>query len=158
MKKLAVLLTLLTSACTSQPDYAAEHAAAEQQHAAAEQRWLASPEAQRDQARKVAELWQKASDDVHDHIAQFMAQPPGDCNPDHLDNVLAFTGALATTTDQLSHLQDTAAWRLDAADAAASHGCPDLAKAIYQNVIRTYVGSGYAAHRQWAEIGLDDRR
>ena len=110
-------------------------------------------------AQSLAEIWQKASDDTHDHIAQFMGQPRGDCNPDHLDNVLAFTGALAAN-DQLPllYLQHTAAWRLDAADAAASYGCPDLAKAIYQNVIRTYVGSGYAAYRQRAEIGLDDLR
>ena len=113
---------------------------------------------------KMAELWRGASNDVHNQINQFLGGPSGDCQSDTLKEALAFTDALASAVSgppvpgQLSRLQDTAAWHLDIADAAASHGCPEIAKTTYQDVIRTYVGSGYAAQRQRAEIALADLR
>jgi hypothetical protein len=107
---------------------------------------------------RMNDLWKKAAGDAL--INQFLAQP--DCNPAELDNVLAFADLVAATVQselepvRSAELQDTAAWRLDAADAAADHGCPNLAKRIYMNVIKTYIGSAYAAQRKRAEIGLED--
>jgi hypothetical protein len=50
------------------------------------------------------------------------------------------------------------AWALDAADAAAAHGCPDVARGIYDWVIGGGVAEGYATYRQRAEIGLANLR
>jgi hypothetical protein len=95
---------------------------------------------------------------VHSNIDKFLAGPQGDCQAESLDKALTIARRAEADANDLSTLQRTASWFLDAADAAASHGCPDRAKAIYHYVIATYIGSGYAAHRQRAEIGLADLR
>jgi hypothetical protein len=47
---------------------------------------------------------------------------------------------------------------LDSADLAKKKGCYNFADAEYRKVIQTFIGLGYAAHRQRAQIGLDDIR
>ena len=49
-----------------------------------------------------------------------------------------------------------AATIVDVADAARKAGCNKEARAVYDYVIAVFVGSGYAALRQRAEIGLQD--
>jgi hypothetical protein len=58
----------------------------------------------------------------------------------------------------LSVLQSIAATKLDIADRALRKGCTPFAEEVYRDVIKEYVGSGFAAHRQRAEIGLQDIR
>ena len=45
---------------------------------------------------------------------------------------------------------------VDVADAARKAGCNKAARAVYDYVIGVFVGSGYAALRQRAEIGIQD--
>lgn len=45
---------------------------------------------------------------------------------------------------------------LDGADVLLNSGCYVEAEKYYKRIIRQYVGIGYAAYRQRAEIGLDE--
>ena len=41
---------------------------------------------------------------------------------------------------------------------AQRNGCEDIARSLYLKVIETYVGAGYEAMRQRAQIGMDNLR
>ena len=113
------------------------------------------------EARK-AEIERKMYDAIHDPLNAFLAGPPADCTSESLGQAATsamFWGvAVGSSIDDLSARQQGADWVLDVADGAADHGCPDLARKLYRHVIETYIGWGYAAHRQRAEIGLADLR
>ena len=100
--------------------------------------------------------WMKAI--VAADIAAYKAEPPGECVGEHLATVYANAKDIEDHFTSLVALQMSAGWILDAADVAAERDCPDMARMLYQRVIRVYIGSGFAAHRQRAEIGLADLR
>jgi len=49
-------------------------------------------------------------------------------------------------------------WMLDVADGAKSHGCKEFARGLYNKVMATFVGTGYAGLRDRAAVGLADIR
>jgi len=109
------------------------------------------------QARKAASE-RRMYDLTHNPLDAFLAGPRGDCKSKSLGEAAASAMYVGIATDDLSLRQQGAGWVLDVADGAADHGCPDLARKLYRHVIETYIGWGYAAHRQRAEIGLADLR
>jgi hypothetical protein len=38
------------------------------------------------------------------------------------------------------------------------YGCTEFARQVYNDVLSTYIGSGYAALRQRAQIGIEEAR
>jgi len=111
-----------------------------------------------DLQRKLAEAQRRMYDLTHNPLNAFLAGPRGDCKSKSLGEAAASAMFAGIATDDLSLRQQGAGWVLDVADGAADHGCPDLARKLYRHVIETYIGWGYAAHRQRAEIGLADLR
>jgi hypothetical protein len=95
-------------------------------------------------------------------LAIFLVQEPdGQCDSPHLarasDEVTAAFEAAAVMTYR-NAIDEVAALTLDVADAAADKGCPAQARLLYRHVVRTFVGTAYAAYRQRAEIGLAEIR
>jgi hypothetical protein len=85
-------------------------------------------------------------------LAAFLAGPRGDCGA-------RLQAAVDATAAVIQYDADGAAPALlDMADAAAGHGCPGVARDLYNTVIQTFVGWGFAAYRQRAEIGPADLR
>jgi hypothetical protein len=101
-------------------------------------------------------------DEVDVPLDAFLGGPRGHCASAHRHQAAGaalYIGALSGQMGaDLDMLQQTAGWILDVADGASEHGCPDTARKLYGCVIETYIGLGYAAHRQRAEIGLADLR
>jgi len=109
------------------------------------------------QARK-AEGERRMYEIVHDLLDAFLAEPRGNCSSASLEAAAASAVYVGIASDDLSLRQQGAGWVLDVADGAADHGCPDFARKLYRHVIEVYIGLGYTAHRQRAEIGLADLR
>ena len=76
----------------------------------------------------------------------------------NIGDVYAEAGNIARKPDALQRGQSAAMGYNKAAQAAADKGCPDAARRWWLTVIETYVGTGYAAMRQRAQIGIDDLR
>jgi hypothetical protein len=109
--------------------------------------------------------WHQMNGTVHENIDEFLAGPPGDCQATSINTALTVTReagerlpSWAAPVGIFRLEQERASWFLDLADAAASHGCPKLADQVYREVIKTYIGSDYAAQRQRAQIGIEDVR
>jgi hypothetical protein len=72
---------------------------------------------------------------------------------------ISFDAALyARKPDALEKGQLVASDYNRVAQAAADKGCRALARSLFLKVMETYVGSGYAAMRQRAQIGIEDLR
>jgi hypothetical protein len=112
--------------------------------------------------RQLEENTRRLYDGVHVPLNAFLRGPRGDCASAHLHEAAGVAAFLGASSGQmgadLDMLQQTAGWILDVADGASEHGCPDTARKLYRYVIETYIGLGYTAHRQRAEIGLADLR
>jgi hypothetical protein len=120
---------------------------------------VAPLEAERERlATQMADIeWQ-----VHGPLRAFLAGPAGACqSADLTEAVRVATGLpaeVAMAGGDFNSQLIAAALLLDTADGAAAHGCPEVARALYLTVIETYIGVGYAALRQRAEIGLAELR
>ena len=64
----------------------------------------------------------------------------------------------ARRPDALEYGQQAAINYNQAAQVAADKGCPAIARGLWLSVIEQFTGSGYAAQRQRAQIGIDDLR
>lgn len=64
----------------------------------------------------------------------------------------------AQSRDMLDKGQQAATDMNRAAQAAADKGCPAIARKWWIYVIENFIGNGYAAMRQRAQIGIDDLR
>jgi hypothetical protein len=115
-------------------------------------------ETKKELEEQLAEARRKVEASIDKSLSDFMAGPPGNCNSQHLLNVIIMAKYVAGELDDLESRQLAAGWLLDVGDAAAEHGCPEEARMTYQFVIKVFIGEGYAAHRQRAQIGLDDLR
>ena len=111
-------------------------------------------------------MWEASAARAQELTRAFASGPAGQCQ-----NLNGALGAIDVTQNMLTDAykyyynsvvlgfySDTARWSLDLADAAVKQQCPEQAREIYRGVIADYTGSGYAAYRQRAEIGLDDLR
>ena len=74
------------------------------------------------------------------------------------NNVVATASVVDPQRFDLDRIFAAGSWILDVADGAKRHGCADTARYLYDAVISTYVGGGYAALRERARIGIDDLR
>ena len=100
----------------------------------------------------------EADADHQKYLAAFAARPAGDCQSPDLERAVSQAYSWARNDEAMSMREQGLAWALATADAAAAHGCPDVAHGIYDWVIGGFVGEGYAAYRQRAEIGLANLR
>jgi hypothetical protein len=88
----------------------------------------------------------------------FESERPTNCNSENLETAYSRALTSARLAPDLVFRQMSADLTLDVADSALTDGCLDFADKAYRNVISTYVGLGFAAHRQRAQIGIDDVR
>ncbi len=113
------------------------------------------------QERRLEKRRQELVEGVRVPLAEFVAEPPGSCRSSNLRRAVVAVdeySGFATRRNTLKYLAESAGLILDLADAAADRDCPEFARALYRAVITTYIGTGYVAHRQRAEIGLVDLR
>ena len=85
------------------------------------------------------------------------------CHSENLTNASEWT--LAAAAHFQNHdvknpdiFQMLAGVHLDIADSARKRGCLNFADEEYRKVISLFIGSGYAAFRQRAQVGIDDIR
>ncbi|MFI5022545.1 MAG: hypothetical protein ACHQRJ_12935 [Alphaproteobacteria bacterium] len=74
------------------------------------------------------------------------------------DKVIGTAAVIDPVRFDLNDIVGAGSWILDVADGAKRHGCKETARYLYDYVISTYVGSGYAGLRERAHIGIDDLR
>lgn len=92
-------------------------------------------------------------------LADFRQEAEGSCDSSNLAQAERGARNVARySVPTLENQQLAASLLLDVADAAAEKGCLEYARGLYRGVIREYIGTGYAAHRQRAEVGLGDLR
>ena len=100
-----------------------------------------------------------------DELTKFRAEPG--CSGPQFDAVqeALLIGSIHSMTDRRTHSPDAftnsqaVAQAINkAAQVATDKGCTDIARRWWLNVIEHYVGSGYAAMRQRAQVGIDDLR
>jgi hypothetical protein len=91
-------------------------------------------------------------------MANFEAETPTNCQSPHLTKALDVAERSGSIASTLRSRQDAAEMMLDVADRAQKKGCLDVADQTHRQVIANYIGSGYAAYRQRAEIGIADIR
>ena len=95
-------------------------------------------------------------------LARFTNESPPRCDSENLRNAVANALNVVETIETRKIEMDpeeqvnlgTAI--VDVADAARKAGCSKEARAIYDYIVAVFVGSGYAALRQRAEIGIQD--
>jgi hypothetical protein len=105
--------------------------------------------------------WRTEKEITEQELAMFKGEPRGSCQSPHLARASQVSSEDTLVKAAGAHtkaLYENAELTLEVADAAADAGCPEQARALYREVIRTFTGSGYAAHRQRAEIGLAELR
>jgi hypothetical protein len=105
--------------------------------------------------------WRTEMEITEQELAMFKREPLGSCQSPHLARAsqVSSEDALAKAAGAYDNaLYESAELTLEVADAAAGAACPEQARSLYREVIRTFIGSGYAAYRQRAEIGLEDLR
>ena len=95
-------------------------------------------------------------------LSQFTNESPPRCDSENLRksvanalNVVETIESRKINMDPIEHLNLGSAI-VDVADAARKAGCNKEARAVYDYVIAVFVGSGYAALRQRAELGIQD--
>jgi len=95
-------------------------------------------------------------------LSRFLNESPPRCDSENLRkavanalNVVEIIEARKIETDPEEQVI-LGATIVDVADAARKAGCNKEARAIYDYVVGVFVGSGYAALRQRAEIGIQD--
>lgn len=91
-------------------------------------------------------------------LVKFENETPTNCQSPDLKMSLRTAAYLTTQADILRTRQLTAGLILEIGDRALKKGCLDFAEEAYRTVIATFTGFGYVAHRQRAEIGLQDIR
>jgi hypothetical protein len=91
-------------------------------------------------------------------LRNFEGEVPVNCNSSDLEKSALLARYMAASVTSLDLRQQAVALELEVADSALRHGCLDFADSRYRSIISTYIGLGYAAHRQRAEIGLNDVR
>jgi hypothetical protein len=102
---------------------------------------------------------------TRDALAEFETEKRRSCASAHLKSARAnaLGAALAASPTAvyaygLEGMIEAGGVVLDVADAARRARCGKIARELYDTVIATFVGSGYAALRQRAEIGINDLR
>ena len=93
---------------------------------------------------------------------QWLSERPPRCDSPTLErarrSALANAGILRPETAGIDVVLAAGGWTLDIADGAKEHGCAIVARNLYDNVIKIYLGSAYTALRDRARIGIDDLR
>ena len=95
-------------------------------------------------------------------LSRFTHETPPRCDSENLRKSVANALNVVETIESREikmdpeEQLDLAATIVDVADAARKAGCNKEARAVYDYVIAVFVGSGYAALRQRAEIGIQD--
>lgn len=89
---------------------------------------------------------------------RFEAEAQGSCLSKNLQRAHANAVRIIAEADRarldLSGRQEVAAELLAVGDAAQRAGCAAQAREIYDDVIELFIGDGFVAHRQRAEIAL----
>lgn len=112
------------------------------------------------------EQHQHALDDMRASALQplrvWQQEAPPSCSSPNLaaagDMVLTAARLLTPERSGVDAVIEGGGWILEVADAARQQGCKSAARHLYDAVIAIYVGEGYAALRQRAQIGIDDLR
>jgi predicted nuclease with TOPRIM domain len=95
-------------------------------------------------------------------LSHFTNESPPRCDSENLRKSVANALNVVETIESRKIQMDPkeqlnlGATIVDVADAARKAGCNKEARAVYDYVIAVFVGSGYAALRQRAEIGIQD--
>ena len=95
-------------------------------------------------------------------LSRFINESPPRCDSENLRKSVANALNVVETIESRKIKMDSeeqlnlGATIVDVADAARKAGCNKEARAVYDYVIAVFVGSGYAALRQRAEIGIKD--
>jgi len=110
------------------------------------------------QSRSIEEIIQGIRETVLKPLRAFESETPTNCDSKNLQTAYAAARVTASLAPDLELRRIAADLTLDIAESALKHDCLDFADKVYRSVISTYVGSGYAAHRQRAQIGIDDVR
>jgi hypothetical protein len=118
---------------------------------------------EREMKRQMQETLQGLEAEILKPLHQWEKERPVNCNSDnlktpHTSAILVAGEFQRRGHDELATFQMLAGVHLDIADSARKRGCLDFADGVYRYVISTFIGAGYAAHRQRAQIGLDDIR
>lgn len=99
---------------------------------------------------------------VTEPLGRWQADGQGRCDHQDLKDAVATAVRLAGTLNPQKYGPAAAiksgTWALDVADAARQGGCRDVSRRMYDHVMRTYVGSGYAGLRDRARVGIDALR
>ena len=96
----------------------------------------------------------KGPEMVREELGRFEAEPSPGCNSPDLLNAQAGVAALEGASADPAAGRAVGSLALDVADAAREKGCADVAAALYDHIIRTYVGAGYVSLRARAEAGM----
>lgn len=95
-------------------------------------------------------------------LASFRSEKAPSCASEHLKEARGMSIALASGIGRIrprvSEGLQLGTAVLAVADEAKKAGCREAARALYDIVIEVFIGSGYAALRQRAQIGIDDLR
>ena len=95
-------------------------------------------------------------------LSLFTSESPPRCDSENLRKAVANALNMVETIESRKITMDPkeqlnlATTIVDVADAARKAGCNKEARAVYDYVIAVFVGSGYGALRQRAEIGIQD--
>jgi hypothetical protein len=95
-------------------------------------------------------------------LSLFTSESPPRCDSENLRKAVANALNVVETIESRKISMDPkeqlnlGAIIVDVADAARKAGCDNEARAVYDYVIAVFVGSGYGAVRQRAEIGIQD--
>ena len=119
------------------------------------------------QARQ-AQLVEDVRTTVMGPYREWAASPPYDCTAPKLRTSINAARAFAKNMQDiqvrnrsvslLRELYASGDWQVEIADGARQHGCTEFARQVYSDVLSIYIGSGYAALRQRAQIGIEEAR
>ena len=125
--------------------------------------WSGEYSDEREMKRQIDEAVRNLEADLLKPLRQWEKEKPVNCNSDklktpHTQAVLTAGEFQRRGHEELATFQMLAGVHLDIADSARKRGCLDFADGVYRYVISSFIGSGYTAHRQRAQVGLDDIR
>ena len=125
--------------------------------------WSGEYPDERELKRQRQEMVRDLETNILKELRQWEKEKRVNCDSDnlktpHIQAILVAGEFQRLGHDELPTFQMLAGVHLEIADSARKRGCLDFADGVYRYVISTFIGTGYAAHRQRAQIGLDDIR